>query len=630
MTSSVAAAGVRHPSPSRRSWLSRFEAMTTVHVTIAVAALFVALTFFIYWPLWPGDPHRIVGCACADPALQSWFLGWTPWAILHGHNPFFTTAMDYPRGVNLAANTLMPLLGVLFYPVTALLGATTTFSLLMWLAYPLSGLSAFHVVRSWSSSNVAGLLAGVLYGFSPYIVHQGYGHLNLTFVPLPPLIFYAVYKILVVHDGRARRRGAALGALVVAQYFISTEVLLTTALIVTLAGAAWVLFNLSRLRGAGLRYVADALGTALVVTVVALAYPVWFGLFGPNGIHVPYQGGVDNPYRADLLAPLFPTSLQYFATGSLRAIGNRLTNGQLAENGSYLGVPLVVTFLGLWLYNWRDRAIRVAGLIAVACWVVSLGPWLVVDARATTIPLPFDLLARLPGVGDALPVRLSLYVMFFVAVTVAMAAARHIDGLVHADAMGRPRHRALVGLVVAGLVVSIVAIAPVLPTTTQSTDGVTPSFFTTSEADAIPNAAVVLTYPYAYALYNQQPLLWQVDTDFRWRMLGAYASIPRSTPGGVVVSVFPWPQVPTTIARSLEYWESSGSRNRPSGPVPRVTRRLVTQARVYLHRNHVDAVVVDLATVDADPALRLFRAALGPPTIEGGVAAWTGLTSRGL
>ena len=53
---------------------------------------------------------------------MSWFLAWTPFALGHGLNPFFTNYIDFPLGVNLASNTSVPLLGFLAAPVTLALG----------------------------------------------------------------------------------------------------------------------------------------------------------------------------------------------------------------------------------------------------------------------------------------------------------------------------------------------------------------------------------------------------------------------------------------------------------------------------------------------------------------------------
>jgi hypothetical protein len=320
----------------------------------------------------------------------------------------------------------------------------------------------------------------------------------------------------------------------------------------------------------------------------------------------------------------------------MKTIGNRLTYGQIDENGSYLGAPLIIAFLGSWFYYYRDRTLRVTGFVALACWIISLGPWLSVDNRYTSIPLPFNLLARLPGIVDLLPVRFSLYVMFFVSATVALALAQVVRA--HLDGEGRHRrslrHRILVSSTAVLVVASIISLVPVVPLTMPSTSSVTPSFFTSLDASAIPSGAVVLTYPYAYPVYNQQALLWQVNSDFRWRMLGAYASIPRIAKNHIshFVSVFPWPQPPESVPKFLEYWEgyNSGSRDSVTDTFVTVTPQLAEKTRTYLHRYHVDAVIVDLATSQSNEALKLFRAALGAPTIEGGVALWSHLTNHGL
>ena len=201
-------------------------------------AFFVALLIYLvlglgaYWPAWPGDSHLIVGGAIGDPVQQSWFLMWFPWAVLHGHNPFYTTWMDYPIGVNLSVNTEMPLLGVLGAPVSFTLGPVATYQSFLWLAYPLSAISAFFVLRRLTRSNIGAFTGGLLYGFSPYIVGQGYGHLNLAFVPLPPLIFLSVIEIFTAQGRHPWRWGGLLGVLVVLQYFISVEILASTLILV--------------------------------------------------------------------------------------------------------------------------------------------------------------------------------------------------------------------------------------------------------------------------------------------------------------------------------------------------------------------------------------------------------------
>ena len=365
--------------------------------------------------------------------------------------------------------------------------------------------------------------------------------------------------------------------------------MLSTALFGAIAAVVWMALHWREVTRERVAYVARALLPAVAITAAGLAYPIYFGLFGPEGIRVPYQGGISNQYRADQAAALVPTTLERVGTSFRKGVGDRFTNGQLDENGAYLGLPLIVTFLGLWLANWRVRAIRMTGIIAVIFWILSLGPWLVVDAHHTSWTLPFYYLAQLPGIVDALPVRFSLFVMFFVAVTVALALARLV---------GTPR----------------------------GGDDAEPTSRSGVARTAIAQGTVVLTYPYVDPIDGQQAILWQFESGFRWRMLGSYSAIPGFFPNSVIVG--PWPQPPLDVVNFLRYWEGTALGTQQYSPVQLVTASLVSDLRIYLRRYHVGAVVVYLASPHAATAVTLFRDALGRPTVEGGVAAWLHLTGR--
>jgi len=599
------------------------------HRAVTVAALvYVAISLLVYWPLWPGDPHLMVGCACGDPALQSWFLGYTPWAILHGHNPFFTTYMDYPRGANMASNTLMPLLGVLGYPITAISNAMATFNFLMWLSYPLSALSAFFVVRRLAKSNIAAFYAGLVYGFSPYMLHQGYGHLNLIFVPLPPLIFYFVAKILVLQDGHSLRTGLALGLAIGAQFLISTEVDVTAVIIAVLLALLWSLLNWRLLTRDRVVYVLNALLPGICVAGVLIAYPAFYAIFGSNAVRAPYQNGILNPYRADLIGAIIPNSLQQFAPNSLATIADRLTAGSIFENGSYLGLPMLLAFFIAWIRYFHLRWVRFAGVAALVSWVLSLGPWLVVDTHQTSLRLPFFYLAKLPMIFDLLPARFSLYVAFFVAATVAAGVAAWITDARLRFESGQHasrRQNLTTGLISVCLLASLVAIFPKLPTATGPTSNVTPSFFTSSAADVIPEGSAILTYPYPDPLYSQQAMLWQVATKWRWKMMGAYAQIPGQFANSVTPN--PWPTPPLGVVNFLQYWDGYLQGTVNTMPPAVISPILIRQTKDFVHRYQISSVVVDLSSTHSDQAVRLFTDALGQPQLIGGVALWSRLAT---
>ena len=97
-------------------------------------------------------------------------------------------------------------------------------NLLMVLAMPMSASAAFMVLRKWEVWRPAAALAGLIYGFSPYMVGESLGHLSLVFLPLPPLIALTVVSI-AKKQGSPLWLGTRLGLLVTAQFLISPEVL---------------------------------------------------------------------------------------------------------------------------------------------------------------------------------------------------------------------------------------------------------------------------------------------------------------------------------------------------------------------------------------------------------------------
>lgn len=620
------------PSLDLRRALTRVDRFTPRWFAVAAALSYLAISVVTYWPMWPGDPNRLVGysCACGDPVQQSWFLGWVPWALLHGHNPLFTNWIDYPSGVNLGINTEMPLLGLLAAPITLTAGSVASFNFLIWLAFPLSAMAAFFVLRRWTRSNAASAFGGLLYGFSPYLVGEGFRHLDLVFVPLPPLIFMALHEILVEQRSHSRRWGVALGLLVTAQYLISPEVLSTTFVI---AFCALVVLLATRRRAVDRRrliHARDALLPGVLIPAVLLAYPAYFFFAGPRRFHGPVQR-INNPFRVDLLGPIVPTSVQRFAPSALVTLGDKFAHG-FVENGSYLGIALLL--LAVWLVVRRrsDRRIVFAGVLAAIAYLLSLGPKLMIANHRTPIPMPFDALVHLPLLDNILPSRFSLYEQFFVAVVIALGIAQGSVGAISRARTGQAEERAArrgllvppVGvktlgqlIVVSVFLFALVSLVPNWPTPTVPLSTSLPPFFTSPQAGEIPAGSVVLTYPFDITPENQA-MLWQETSDFRWKLVGGYALIPQASGA---VSSRPPALRPRPVQRFLA-WEAMGRRGYHAKKPPADNGHLVAELRLYIRRYGIETVVFDPVGKTSSVVLALFERALGEPVAAGGVDLW--------
>jgi hypothetical protein len=495
-------------------------------VNLVVFGIYSVISLIADFPIWPGDPSRVPTMRGEDIYQTAWFLEWTPYALLHGKNLFETNALNAPFGVDLAQNTGMPLLGLVTAPLTWLVSPIASENLLRFFAFSLSAYAAYWVLRKFVQWTPAAFVGGLFYGFSPYMLTQGSIHLNLMFVPLPPLLLYALFELVVLQRTRPVRRGLVIGVLAVAQFFISSEVLATTALVAAF-GLAVLALTCVREVPARWRHAVIGLGVAAIVIGVCVAYPTWIMFRGANHYVGPAQG-YSSTFNADLFGAVLPTTFQLIAPHRIATVGSSLVGGQIQENGSYLGLPLLVLCAGIVLRNWRKLWPVYLAILAAGSWLLSLGARLIVHGHARSLPfsLPFKKLSHVPGLENILPVRFSLYVDFFVAILLAIGIDEARKRYVARRAGRAPRvPGAVFGRIVVGGVslATVLALLPAWPYQSFRTQ-VNPTEQPRGLA-VIPTGAVVLTYPYPTTFFAA-PMLWQALDKMRFRLVGGYALVP--------------------------------------------------------------------------------------------------------
>jgi hypothetical protein len=573
----------------------------------------------------------MTGCACGDQVQEVWYLAWPSYAITHAHNIFFTTWMNYPKGANLATNTSFPLLGVIGTPITLLFGPVATYNVLLRLSLVLSALAMCLVLRRWTTWWPAAFFGGLLYGFSPVMAGQGFGHIFLTFAPIPPLIVLVVDEIVVRRRRSALVSGGALGLLVVAQFLVSPEVLLMTVITVSAGVVLVALANIAEIRSA-IGHVVRAAIWAGGIAAVLLAYPVWVLVAGPEHINgSPHPLSDLARYPGDLLGAVVPTELMRMTPMSIAAIGDKLTGKSLTENGMYLGIPLLLFLVFCTIAFRRYRPLVLAVAVAVVAWVLSLGHHATLDTTVTSIPLPFAVLARIPFVQDILPVRFSLLTSMYVAIAFAMGLDQvrrwAVQREAGSSAAGRFAHRARsarsplwVGLpsLIIGVVVAVSllprATFPVVPTNV-------PTLFSTPAVTKIPAGSTVVTYPYPVDP-TVQGMLDQSVASMRYKITGGYAFTPG--PGGV-------PEFGAQLLRPPElqnlFYAAYFGGAYETATIPELSSA-VPSIRQYLTRYHVSTVVLYRVGADPRAVIRYLTASIGRPTLEPGVVVWFDVAAR--
>ena len=588
---------------SRERWAIR----SATPISFLTYALLAAA---IYWPATPWNASNLPatpygGYGFGDPAQMTWFLAWVPHAIIHGLNPFQTNYLDYPHGVNLAANTLSPLLGLVGSPVTLTLGPVATFNVMLRLAFATSAFSMFWVLRRRCRWSVA-FVGGLVYGFGPYVVSQGQTHLDLAFVPLPPLIVWCFYELLIARNRRPQRIGLLLGLLAGAQVLIDLELLVLLAIVISGGVFGGAIMARAHWREWLIPLKASAL-PSLSVFLASTGYFFWWMIAAPGHLNGPVLAPASlQLYRADLLGPLVPTFSQWLVPTNYFATAAHYVGGNFTENSTYLGVPLVVLFVSMALRWRRDRIVFVSSLLAVIAFVLSLGERLTIDAHATSIPLPEAVLVHLPFLASTVPARFSLVVAVFVVVTAALG----LEHEVQEATVGRAkhwRHSIRRSLLVVLVMTTVVTLLPKVPFVTGPPAWPTD---TLRALNVISAGSVVLTYPYAIGI-DTEAMSWAAEMGMRFRLMGGYATVQDFPTYG---DSYP-PLIEPTFVQ--EYLVQSQDASQVFYPRPSHRIDPVAALCNFISRYRVGDVVWWRSGTNPLRVRRLFERALGRPR------AWT-------
>jgi hypothetical protein len=208
----------------RRNWFRHLVLLLT-YIAAGIGATWPRFTY-----LAAGKLPRTT-----DIASFVWGFWWIGYQFTHHFgNPFFTTYMAAPAGIQLGFSTLMPLAGYVMVPVTLLFGPSAAFTVLSLLAPGLLCYVMYRAARLWLNQP-GSIAAGAIFGLSSMVLWQNWYHLNIALglIFLPLTIEAAVRLRRTQKIGPAIGLGLALGgALMTSQEGAAIAVLLAAVLII--------------------------------------------------------------------------------------------------------------------------------------------------------------------------------------------------------------------------------------------------------------------------------------------------------------------------------------------------------------------------------------------------------------
>lgn len=487
---------------------------------LGALVLYAVAAIVIFDPLTPWSGDFLSRAGIGDPAQMVWFLSYTPHAVVHGLNPFWSNLIDYPTGVNLADNTSVPLLGLIAWPITATLGPVSAFNLLLRLGIFLSATSLFFVLHRWVDSRFACFIGGLLFGFGPYIIGQSISntHINLLFVPLFPLLMLVIDEIIARQRWSWKVSGVALGLLASAQMMIAPE-LLSDFGIVALAVVILLAIRYRDRMRTHITYAFRALLESIVIFLLLCGFQIWTMLFGRGHLRgAVYAVSHLQSFHNSFTETFLPTHQQILTTARLsNAI--HLPTRDLNELGGYLSIPLVILLVVTVILLWKRYLVAPLALGTLVAFILSMGNSLKIGSF--NLALPENVFTVLPLLKSTVPDR-------FAVLTLLGACAVFAIGIDFALAKIRSRASSLqlleIALLAAVVAVVLVAMAPRLPIREQKL--IWPTTIGSEIGAQVASGAVVLTYPYPMPPLNQA-MAWQAESRLSFHLLGGYATVPN-------------------------------------------------------------------------------------------------------
>jgi hypothetical protein len=554
-------------------------------VLVAYLAAGVAAT----WPLATSIAGRLP--ASRDVAIYVWDMWWVAHQIVGLHNPWSTTYLAAPAGLQLGYHTLIPLLGVVMAPVTLAFGPSAAYNLLVIALPGLACYAMYRVARLWLPTRAGAIAAGAFFGLSGMLTYQAWYHVNIAYgtVFLPLALEAAVRLRRDPTVGRGLVLGVVLGASALVNQESAVMALILAVLVVVpwLAGArAW---DTAAVR---LRAVAAAGVAGVVVAspqLVAMIQQARAGGNATSAASLGYATWVAN------LSSLFAPSPR-LADDGLTGLGHIYFFQTRLETLNTFGVVLsLLAVLGL-VVSWRRLSAWLLLLLWLGGAALALGPVLRVG-RHLYLPLaqtwqgvrvsllmPYTWFIRVPGLSIFREAdRLALFGL----VGAALLAGAAVDWLVRqATGDASPGKKAWW----AWPVIAVVAVLGALEAGWPGTPGGLPAMPTAFPALDRPIAAdhsdsIVVDVPFG------------LDNVPSYGMEPAPQAILMATADGHPRAICYTSWVPTKTIATIEHHPFYVQLNQAQQGLE-VGQAEVARARADLRTLHVGWVVVWLAKPD--------------------------------
>ena len=351
-----------------------------IHYTTLALGLFYLLLSYLLFAFSIGFKltTRYIGKLSHDQIQYIWTLYWWPYAVSHHINPLFSTYIWHPNGTDLSfAPASVPGASFIALPITLIFGPVASYNILIIVGNALSAFLTFLITKYLTRSFTAGVIAGLLFGFSTYqFVQEIHLHTELTF--LIPLI---AYLCLLFWEKKIQSIAFILlvGLCLTLQYLFAIEIFVTLALCIGISVIIFTLVYPEQFKQ--VMHFSLNLSGAYMLCALLLSPFIYTAL--KNGIPTrPFNPAAF--FSIDPLNFIIPTSATYLGANAFAQLSS--TFGSIYETSGYLGIPALAIITLYAVIYWHERMTRFL-LFTFLCFCLLY-----------TSPSPRDgLLSRMPS-----------------------------------------------------------------------------------------------------------------------------------------------------------------------------------------------------------------------------------------
>jgi len=364
--------------------------------------------------------HLATASHAGDSRLIIWTLAWDNHAWLDRVPSFFDANIFYPSKEALAYSEHLFGISLLTLPVYALTrNPVLAYNLVWLLSFLLCALAAHVLAWRQTRDHLAATMAGLVYAFCFYRMHQGHGHLHVIWTFLIPVSLIALERWV----GELSWRSLAVFVVILVLQALSSWYQAVLIFIVNAVFMSWLLLveravPRSRLTRLALQAAAGAVIALAVVAPFARHY-------GGLASVLPREASAN---AADLAGYLVPPE-NTLAGQWLLAHDVKGPRWIWGEQTLYIGWTVLLlavagAALSMTSTDPRIRRLRFFIVLVVVATTLAAGPFRSEVAANAWKWSPFSVLARIPGVNlFRVPARFTVLTTFALALLAAAGCA---------------------------------------------------------------------------------------------------------------------------------------------------------------------------------------------------------------